>query len=361
MIHFAPIPLNLKDRRILMRVDFNVPLKQGKVESDFRLLRTLPSIQQVSRKGGRIILMSHLEIDDRYYSLRGVGQFLKSKLKGFRFSSTVTGQKVKRMIDGMEPGDVLLLEDLRLEPGEKSNSPAFAKELALLGDLYINEAFSVSHRRHTSIVGIPEYLPSFAGSLFRKEVKILSRAFKPPRPFLFILGGNKFATKAPFLEKFLKKADTVVIGGAMIAPILLDRTSRIGRTSSKILMPRDVVVLRGKHKKTIPIEALEQSDLIYDLGPKSIARIVSLAKKSRFILWNGPLGYLEGGFIHGTLSLARVLGSVSAEVIVGGGDTASFLDQQKLLDKFSFVSTAGGAMLDFLVEETLPGIEVLEK
>lgn len=361
MIHFAPIPSNLKNKRILMRVDFNVPLKQGKVESDFRLTRTLPSIQQVSRKGGRIILMSHLEIDGHYYSLRGVGQFLKSRLKGFRFSRTATGQKVKKMIDSMEPGDVLLLEDLRLEPGEKSNSPAFAKELAFLGDLYINEAFSVSHRKHASIVGIPEYLPSFAGSLFREEVKTLSHAFRPPRPFLFILGGKKLSTKAPFLEKFLKKADTVMIGGAMIAPILLDRASRIGRASSKILMPRDVVVLRGKNRKTIPIGALAEGDLIYDLGPKSIAHIVSLAKKSRFILWNGPLGYLEGGFIHATLALARALASTKAEVIVGGGDTASFLDQQKLLDKFSFVSTAGGAMLDFLVEETLPGIEVLKR
>lgn len=359
MIKLPAIPKNLKNKRVLVRADFNVPMEGKKVMDQFRILQILPTIKFLSRKRAKVILISHLEIDGRRPSLFEIYKVLKPKLKKLKFSPQIFGKKTESMSRALNAGDILLLENLRKNPGEKNNSPDFARKLASFGDFYINEAFSVSHRRHASIVGVPKYLPSFAGPLFRKEVKNLARVFKPARPFLLIVGGNKLETKIPLLKKFLKKADKIVLGGAIVAPFLLGKVRNF--KSPKIVLPKDLIVLRGGARKTIQTQDIYNGDSVYDLGPKSIVEISKLVKTSRMILWNGPLGYIEIGFSGGTKRLAEILFKSSAKTIVGGGDTVGFLHRRKMLKKFYFVSTAGGAMLDFLVSGTLSGIEALKK
>ena len=361
--NFKPIPRNLRNKRVFLRVDFNV-VKNGKVAGDFRIFRTLPTIKKLAKAGSRVIIASHAESGEVRPSLRPLFSFLKKKLKGLLFSPKIAGKAVIKRIELMRPGQVLLLENLRFDPREKQNSPALAKEFSLFCDIYINEAFGASHRRHTSVVAITEYAPSYAGPLMKEEIKKLSQVFKPQRPFLFILGGNKIETKAPVLNKFLAKADKVVIGGAFVAPLLAGRDHKTRQKLvqvKKIAPLYDLVIMRGSKKKTIRMEEIKEKDIIYDLGPKSIEGLMPLIKKSKMILWNGPVGYIEGGFENGTKKIARALTASKAKTIVGGGDTVAYLRKLKLLKKFSFVSTGGGAMLDFLVNETLPGIEALEK
>jgi len=233
------------------------------------------------------------------------------------------------------PQDVELLPNLREDPGEEGNSEEFAKALAEKADVYVNEAFAVSHRAHASIVGIPKLLPSYAGLEFMREVEGLSKAFKPPHPFLLILGGAKFETKLPLVEKFLNIADKIFIAGAMAVKV-----SESLIENPKIILPvGDISALDADEK------VLEQLD--------------SLVSEAEFILWNGPLGKYEGGCIEGTHSLALVLANSGKQVIVGGGDTLKAIRELNLLDKFTFVSIGGGAMLDFLATGTLPGIEAL--
>ncbi|MEK7567158.1 MAG: phosphoglycerate kinase [Patescibacteria group bacterium] len=377
MFNLKSIPNNVGGKIALLRADFNAPIIRGRISDDFRLLKTLPTIQLLSRKGAKVILMSHFECDGKFPSLHKTAAILKRKIKKFKFVNHVLGPEVEKIIKAMSVGDVLLLENLRLNPGEKNNDASFAKKLANLGDIYVNDAFSASHRKHASIVGITEFLPSYAGPLFQDEVKNLSRVFFPPRPFLLIVGGNKFSTKAELLKKFFKKADRIVVGGLMVAPILKTGGHGIGKTfvekksavlakelssSRKILMPKDLIVSTGSGKKRrVFFDEIGADEIIRDFGPESMKDIGREIKKSRFILWNGPLGYIEKGFTHGTASLVRDLANSNAEVVAGGGDTVAFINRQKMMKKFSFVSTAGGAMLDFLISGTLPGIEALKK
>lgn len=324
-----------------MRVDFNLPMISGEVQDDFRIKKVLPSIKKLSKQGAKLILISHLNADEKHPSLEKVAGFIKKKyLKNLIFVKDLTGERAKNAVNNLKSGDIILLENLRKYRGEEENNPAFAKKLAKLADIYINEAFSASHRSHASIVGVPKYLTSYFGELFKEEIKNLSRAFRPPHPFLLILGGKKLETKLPLVEKFLNKADFIAIGGKLI-PHFAGHP-----TSNKIILPVDVIA---------------KNNIIYDLGPKSIEKILKLAKQSKFILWNGPLGRIEGDFEEGTKKLAYALARSNKKIIVGGGDTVGYLDKLGLLSKFSFVSTGGGAMLEFLAKGTLPGIEAMVK
>lgn len=329
------------------------------VGDDLRWANTLPTIKFLIRKKARIILISHLEKGGVHPSMKTVFDKIKRKIRNARFSSGLVGHKTSKEVNSLKPGQILMLENLRWNAGEKKNSPVFAKNLASLADIYINEAFSVSHRRHASIVGLPKYLPSYAGPLFKEEIKNLSLAFNPSNPFMLVVGGNKLATKIPLIKKFFKKADYIIVGGSL-ARSFIDSKGR-GLKTSKILLPRDVTVRRKNRKIVIDTLQLKKEDIIYDLGPKSMKEIAELASKSRFILWNGPLGFVEGGYVSGTLSLIKALRMTKAKVIAGGGDTAAFLQSRRLGKGFHFISTAGGAMLDFLVRGTLPGIEALKK
>ncbi|MBI5787219.1 MAG: phosphoglycerate kinase [Candidatus Niyogibacteria bacterium] len=366
---------NVRGRRVLLRVDLNLPMENGKVKDQFRLLKTLPAIKALKRSGAIVILASHLEVSGRNPSLRPVLKILRKHLGEVGFAGRIDREAVKKT-KGLRPGGVLLLENLRRDPGEEKNSSSFSKKLSALGDLYVNEAFSASHRKHASIVGVPKRLPSFAGPLFLNELAMLKRAMNPSRPFLFILGGNKLSTKISLIEKFFKKADFIVVGGLMMLPMFPFWGWGTGRTSyekarfsfaeklsrsSKVFKPRDLIVSGPKGRRKVLSGQVLADEKICDFGPESLKDVGARIKKSKFVFWNGPMGYLEGGFEEGTETLARSLARSRARVFVGGGDTAGFLQRKRLGKNFYFISTGGGASLDFLAKGTLPGIEALEK
>lgn len=298
---------DLNGKRVLVRVDWNV-VRDGVVIDEFRLKASFETINYLLENGAEVILATHLEEGESVESLK---EFV--------------------------PEGVQILPNLRDNEGEISNSESFARELAEKAEIYVNEAFSVSHREHASIVSLPKYLPSFMGFQFEREFKALSQAFEPEHPFMLILGGAKIETKLPLIEKFYNKADTIFIGGAMALKAKeLELDEKYG-----VLLP------------TGDLAALDANEQTLNLLRMKIA-------EARFIVWNGPLGKYEAGYTKYTNELASALSQADAKVLIGGGDTLASIQNLNLLDKFDFVSTAGGAMLDFLAKGTLPGIEALK-
>jgi phosphoglycerate kinase len=322
---------DLSGKRVFVRVDWNVPLKDGQVVDDFRIKQSMPTLEFLQSAGAKIILATHLE--DEQASVEPLRQYVP---------------------EGME-----LLENLRNNPGEKANDPQFAEELTSKADIYVNEAFSASHRTHASIVGVPKLLPSFIGFEFEREVLNLSKAFTPEHPFLFLLGGAKFETKLPLLEKFVKTADTVFVGGALAHNFF--KIEGIDIKNSLVSQGNfDTEALLATGKIMLPPDPVWKGDRIVDAGPETMVALKKKIAEAKFILWNGPLGAYELGFTESTLELARLLAETKVETVVGGGDTLAAIETLKIFDQFSFVSAAGGAMLDFLANETLPGIEAIK-
>ena len=363
---------DVKGKRVLVRVDFNVPIKAGVVEDDFRIKKALPTINFLTKKGARVILISHLGKEGE--SLNPIYDVLKKFIK-VKFVDEVIGENVTKAVASMKNGDVLLLENIRREKGEQSGDKLFAIELAKLGDIYVNDAFPVSHREDVSIVLLPKILPAFAGFQMEEEVKHLSLVLKTPKhPFLFILGGAKFSTKMPLIKKYLKLADYIFIGGALADDFLKAKGYEVGKSlidtesygietlikNKKIILPSDVVVkVNGKlvNKKA---DEVSKGEAIIDIGTESIKELESLVKKSKLILWNGPLGKYEEGGAGATKKILLSVASSKATSIIGGGDTASFISKMDIEKKFTFVSTGGGATLEFLANGTLPGIKALK-
>ncbi len=364
---------DLKGKRVLVRVDFNVPIHAHQVMDDFRILRALPTIEFLKKKGAKIILISHIGRDKKN-SLRPIANYFNRK-KNFKvgFVPDIEGRDVVKMTHNLKEGSILLLQNLRRYPGEIKNGPMFTKKLASFGDVYVNNAFAVSHRKHASIVGITKHLPSYAGLLFQDEVKHLQMALEPKRPFLFILGGAKIKTKMPLLKKFVNIADTVFVGGAIANDLLKARGVEVGESlvdtavrglkplaaKKNIILPGDVLVQEGSGSKWRILDKIEKKDVIVDVGHKTRAGFEDLIQKHKFVLLNGPMGFYEKGFDKGTKKLLKVLSDSKAEVIVGGGDTVTLLSKMHLMKKFFFVSTGGGAMLDFLADGKLPAIDAL--
>lgn len=348
------------DRRVLVRVDFNVfPIKPFEP----RILKTIPTLRYLIEKRAKVIVATHLETNrGETPSVRGLAAYLKrSYFPSLKFFPHLAGPRLEKRVAELPGGGILLLENLRKERGEKNLSRNFSKNLANLADVYVNEAFSTSHRLHSSIVLVPKFLPGFAGFLFEREVKTLSEVFRPSRPFTLILAGGKVETKLPLLRRMQRKADTILLGG-MIANLFLEkRLFHKGRSRfslRKILLPEDAVVARYGKRRTLGIEELKRGDRIFDLGPKTLHKWEDVIKKSKLVVWNGPLGYIEKGFLEGTATLVSILKKSRARIIIGGGDTTDCLP--KKLPKNIFVSTGGGAMLEFLAKGTLPGIEALK-
>ncbi len=362
--------MNLRGKKVIIRVDFNVPIAKGKIADDFRIRSTMPSIKYYLSKGAKVLLVTHLETDDKTPHFDVVAKYLECAFKTkIRFIKGPVPEHVQNF-----PESILLFDNIRLNSGEKKNDLKFAKKLAGWGDFYVNEAFSASHREHASIVSLPKYLPYEAGPLLKKEIAELSKFFKPKHPFLFILGGKKFETKEPLVSKFLKSADAIFIGGALGNTFLALRGTSVGASkvediaipdnilwNNKILLPEDAVVSRGGKKKTVAIHEVAKDDLIYDAGSQTARALGELAKKAKLVLWNGTLGFCENGFNYGTRELAKDIGQSKAFRLVGGGDTVAALRQMKLEKNFDFISTGGGAMLEFLAKGTLPGIKALKK
>ena len=363
----------LKGVRVLVRCDFNVPMNGTKVADDFRIRAALPTIDHLRSKGAKVILISHIESNEGdNLSLEPIAKHLNALGQAVEFIKDYT--KAHEYIEHeMVDGQVILLENLRFFEGEKANDKKFAQELASLADLYVNEAFPVSHRAHASVVGVPQFIPGYAGIQFEKEVKNLSRAFNAPHPFLFILGGAKFETKLPLLNKFMDSADAIFVGGALANDLLKGKGYEVGRSlvskgdidlspflaSPKVLIPIDVETDKKEMK---PADGASPEDTILDVGPKTLEMLQAKINEAKFILWNGPLGMYEDGYTGPTLELARMISEATvrgAETIVGGGDTLAAIETLKIQDKFTFISSGGGAMLDFLAKGTLPGIEAL--
>ncbi len=362
---------NIKGKKILVRVDFNVPIVKGKILDDFRIKKALPTINFLKQKGAKVILISHLG-ENGIETLAPV-----AKAGKFKFINKIIGPQVNKAIEEMKNGDVLLLENLRKEKGEKENGLDFAKKLAKYGDIYVNDAFPVSHRSHASIVLLPKILPAYAGFQLEEEIKQLSRAIKnPPHPFLFILGGAKFETKIPLIKKFLNKSDAIFVGGALMNNFFWEQGLEIGRSmyekkkyglikllkNDKIILPIDVLVQNKKIQNKI-IEAVKKDETIVDVGEISTDIAISLIKKAKFILLNGPMGNYEKGFGKATEKIINEIIHSKAKSIIGGGDTVTLLS--KLKDKGLrikdniFISSGGGATLEFLSKGTLPGIKAL--
>ncbi len=344
----------LEGVRVLVRVDFNVPVKDGVVVDDFRIRKILPTLKYLLEKKARIIIVSHIEtvgnptlapICKHLHSLGLDCVFLEDYKK---VSVTDT--------------PLILLENIRRFEGEKSNDKKFARELASLADIYVNDAFAVSHRAHASVSAITEFIPSYAGLLFEQEIKHLSSAFNPEHPFLFVLGGAKFETKLPLIEKFIDVADKTFVGGALANNFFKEQGRDVG---ASLVSPDNFNLQRffSNKRLLLPVDEVVHDKVILDAGPKTVAMLRDEIEQAKYILWNGPLGAYEKGYREPTLALARMIADATvrgAVSILGGGDTLATIVELKIEDSFTFVSTGGGAMLEFLAHGTLSGIEALE-
>ncbi len=404
LIPFVP-PLfpdnNLSGVRVLVRIDTNVPiLEDGSIRDTYRLDQSFKTIRALLKQGAKVGLLGHSEstpttmaavdTENKPPCLAPIFDYIIKKVCDNcyepRFATTI--EEFRSTLAGAAAPTLVMLENVRVWPGEKKNDTHFARELASCGDMYVNEAFSVSHREHASVVGLAALLPSYAGFLMRDEVEQLSKLFHPERPFVFILGGAKFSTKMPLVERFLDKADTLFVGGALAndffvmdgrdvgrslvskEPLDIDRMGLIAR-SPAFATPIDMIVAtpEGNHKTVPPAEILSE-DIICDAGPQTIAFLTEKIATAHTVVWNGPLGNYEKGFSAASLALANAIAEEGNKrkaaqkpffSVLGGGDTLAVAADQIAKGAFSFVSTGGGAMLDYLTSGTLPGIEALKR
>ena len=381
--------LDVKGKRVLMRVDFNVPLKDGKITDDSRIRKAAPSIQRVIDHGGKLVLMSHLgrpkgKVVEEMRLAPCAKRLSELIGRAVKTAPDCVGPEVEAIVDVMKPGDVVLLENLRFHPEEESNEPGFAQALARLGDVYVSDAFGAVHRAHASIVGVTQTLTSAAGFLLQKEIEFLGRVLaSPQRPFVTILGGAKVSDKILVIENLLDKVDRLLIGGGMaynfvkaqgfrigsslveedkveVAKSLIDKARAAG---VELLLPVDHVAadqFNASAKTKVCEREIEDGWMGLDIGPKTIDLFVAKLDDARTVVWNGPMGVFElEPFRKGTDAVAKALAGGSATTIVGGGDTAAAIDLFGLEDKMSHVSTGGGASLEFLEGKELPGIAAL--
>jgi 3-phosphoglycerate kinase len=356
-------------KRVVMLVDFNVPVVDGVVEDDFRLRKVMPTIKELLDRNLNVVLISHIGKDGSE-SLKPVFEYLNN-LVPTSFATTI-----EEALELVNKGErLILLENVRSFKGEAENDQNLSKALSSLGEIFINEGFSVSHRKHASVVGIPSFIPSYAGRLLVRELEELSTLFNPERPYFTIIGGLKASTKEPLIRILLEKADNVFVGGALANDFLKAKGFNVGASKTspekidesflknpKLLLPDDVLVETPIKKCEVrKIDNILDTDVVVDIGPETIKKIESLLNQSKTLLWNGPLGWNEKGFSAGTVATANLINKKDCKAILGGGDTVSVMEKLNLLQNFSFVSTGGGAMLDFLVDGELPGLNTLLK
>ena len=378
-------------RRVLLRADLNVPVHDGTISDLTRIERLTPTIRELSAAGAKVILCSHFGRPDgktvAALSLAPVaaalGQVLERRVG---FAPDCIGPAAAAAVAAMEPGDVLVLENTRFHPGEEANDPGFARALAGLADLYVNDAFSTAHRAHASTEGVAHLLPAYAGRLMQAELEALHAVLgNPTRPVAAVVGGAKVSTKLDLLGHLIGRVDALVIGGAMANTFLaaqglpvgrslqepeLHATARtiLDRAGAALLLPTDVVVATalapGVATRIVPVAAVGRDEMILDLGPASVAALAARLPGWRTLVWNGPLGAFETPpFDAGTTALARAVASATAagtlRSVAGGGDTVSALRAAGVVDRFSYVSTAGGAFLEWMEGRVLPGVAAL--
>jgi phosphoglycerate kinase len=362
---------DLKGKRVIVRASLDVPLEDGVVTNEFRVVKSIPTLVYLRDKGAKIILITHIGRDPKT-TLAPLVPVLEKHLT-ISYVPALEGDMVTVALASLQDGEVLMLENLRSHEGEESNSEAFAKQLASYADYYVDDAFAVAHREHASIVGIPKYIPGYAGITFAEEYENLSRALSPEHPALFILGGAKFETKAPLIERYADSYETVFLGGALANDFLKGLGNEVGMSlvspvdlscsplihRENIIIPIDVVVKGEGGAHEVEATGVLTDEKILDIGMKTIEILVPYIRSAKTILWNGPLGYYEGGYDEATMACAKLIAESDAYSVVGGGDTVAAIEALNLSDKFSFLSTAGGAMLTFLEKGSLPGIDIL--
>lgn len=375
--------LKVKNKKVLVRADLNVKLKDGKVENDYRMRMILPTVDYLINAGAKVILASHLGRPigrEKKLSMAVIEPALAKVLKRkVVFAADCIGSDVKKIIRETPQTQVILLENLRFYPEEEMNDADFSEELASIADIYVNEAFAVCHRRHASVVGITEYLPSAAGFLLAKEINVLTKSIEnPERPLVVIMGGVKAETKIRIVKRMLKKADKIILGGILAIIALKAKGIDIGASeicgieignsfnvnSPKIVLPRDVVAARSEDGKNTAqereINKINFDEKIFDIGAETAEEFIGIVKQAKTIIWNGPMGLFEDDrFSNGTKRLARAVAASGAYTVVGGGDTIAALQKFSFLDRIKHISTGGGAMLAFIEGEEMPGIDAL--
>lgn len=380
---------DLKGKKVLIRVDFNVPMQDGQITDDNRIRESLPTIEYALEKGAKVILFSHLgriktEEDKDKNSLRKVGERLSTLLsKKVLFIPDTRGEALEKGIEEMKEGDILLVENTRFEDlngkKESTNDPELGTYWASLGDIYINDAFGTSHRSHASNVGIASHLPSGIGFLIEKEIQNIEEVIQnPERPFIVILGGSKVSDKIGVIENIAPKADAILIGGGMAYTFLKAEGIEVGRSlvdeesipfckemmqkyCGKIILPIDTVNAIEETPRTCFVSDTKETEMGLDIGPATIKLFSHYLEDSKTVIWNGPMGLFEKHpYEEGTKTLCEVLNKIDAKVIIGGGDTASAIIDMGYKNSFTHISTGGGASLELLEGKKLPGIEAIE-
>lgn len=381
----------LAGKKVFVRVDFNVPFQNGTISDDARIRAAIPTLSYLKEKGAKLILASHLgrpdgKVDESLRLTKVADRLSELLHQPVLKTSDCVGDEVKKSVDTLEPGDILMLENVRFHDEETQNNPDFSKALAGLADLFVNDAFGTAHRAHSSTAGIAEFIPGVAGLLIEKELNFLSEAVQhPKRPFAAIVGGSKISSKIGVITALLDKVDVLIIGGGMAYTFLKAQGFEVGKSlveedqldtakailkkakeeKKELILPMDHVVV-GEFNNDAPQDVVSNHDfpcdkMGVDIGPKTLDKLKEVLQRMETIIWNGPLGVFEmPSFAKGTLGVAEVLAHSHAVTIIGGGDSAAAIAQAGLSDKMSHISTGGGASLEFLEGKTLPGIAVLE-
>lgn len=372
--------------RVIVRADFDVPMSNGRIADDFRIRQVLPTLRFILKKGGKVRILSYIGRPggkpNPLLSMKRIARVLARLLRRkVIFVPDVLDETAFRLHDTSP--EIIFFENIRFWPGEEKNDVKLARRVSRWGDLFINEAFANAHRNHACVTTLARLLPSYAGLRFAAEVENLSELFsKPKRPFVAVLGGVKFETKLPLIERFVRHADIVLIGGALANTCFALQDFEVGKSSvtdetgnillrkilfsPKLHLPSDVVAAETldtvARYRTVKAREVDKKEYIVDLGPESVKLFSSLAHQARTLVWNGPLGYVEvARFAEGTKRFVQSLARTRAFKVVGGGDSVAFLKKYKLLKNFTYVSTSGGAMMEFLAGKKLPGVEVLRK
>lgn len=383
--------IDLRNKKVLVRVDFNVPLKEGKITDDTRITAALPTLKYIlDQAGASLILMSHLgrpKKPDKENSLAPVAVRLADLLgRKVTLAQDCVGPEVEAVVKAMKPGDVVLLENVRFHAEEEKNDPAFAAKLAALGDVYVNDAFGTAHRAHASTEGVAKILPGVAGFLMEKEIKFLGGVFeKPARPFVAVIGGAKVSTKIAVLESLLPRVTTMIIGGGMAYTFLKVQGHTVGKSlveedliptassfldkakksGAEVLLPVDHRVgaefAESARAETVNSIDVPEGKVSMDIGPKSVALFRERILKAKTVVWNGPMGVFEfPEFARGTEEIAKAVAECTGTTVVGGGDSVAAVNQFGLADRITHVSTGGGASLELLEGKQLPGVVALK-